>query len=117
MRTFFFGCFTFVLAGSTFAAEPATLVSPGQPLLLMASATACNGNVTLRLRAVQFEPITQDVITQIPVKEEAIVNGRVVEKTQIVQERKQVTVLKAVPGAMIDATIDGITVIVSDMKG
>jgi hypothetical protein len=111
------GLIALVSATKAMAAEPVTLVSPGQPLLLMASATACDGNVTLRLRVVQFEPATQEVITQIPVKETAIVNGRVVEKMRIVQERKQTTVLKPVPGATIDATIDGLAVIVQDLKG
>jgi hypothetical protein len=101
----------------TIAAEPAPLVSPGQPLLLMASATTCDGAVTLRIRTTQIEPTVQEVIAQIPVKEATIVNGRIVEKTRLVEDRRQTTVLRTVPGAVIDATIDGLAVFVQDLKG
>jgi hypothetical protein len=119
MRQLFIAAFfaIFVSATNTIAAEPASQVAPGQPLLLMASATTRDGAVTLHLRTVQMEAATQETITRTPVKETILVNGRVVEQTRLVEERRQTTVLRPVPGPAIDAPLDGLEVSVQDLKG
>jgi hypothetical protein len=107
----------FASAAGLCAAEPAQTVAPGQPLLLMASATACDAAVTLRVRTVQMEPTPLETVTQVPVRESVIVNGKVVEQTRYVEERRQTTTLRAVPGAVIEIPVDGVAVSVQDLKG
>lgn len=111
------GLVVLISLGGVIAAEPAPPAAPSQPLLLTASATACNGAVTLHLRTVRMESAVQEIITKIPVKETAIVNGRVVEQNRLVEERQQTTVLRPIPGILIDVPLDGVAVVVSDLKG
>jgi hypothetical protein len=107
----------FISAAGASAAEPAPPIAPAQPMLLTASATACNGAITLHLRTVTVEPATQEMVIRTPVKETAIVNGRVVEQNRFVEERRQITIMRPVPGVVIDVPLDGLAVVVSDLKG
>lgn len=111
------GLAIFISIAGVSAAEPAPPIAPAQPMLVTASATACNGAITLHLRTITVEPVTQEMIIRTPVKETTIVNGRVVEQNRLVEERRQITVMRPAPGVVIDVPLDGFAVVVSDLKG
>lgn len=98
------------------AIEPAP-IAPAQPTLMTASATACGPALTLHIRTVQFAPVVVDIVHRVPVTETALVKGRIVERTRFIEERRQETMLRAAPGAIIDVPLDGVEVCVFDLNG
>lgn len=98
------------------AAEP-VMLAPAAPALMMASATACGPAITLHIRTVQFVPVTLEIGRKLPVTDQSIVNGRLVERVRFIDQQHQETILRAGPGATIDVQLDGAEVSVVDIKG
>jgi hypothetical protein len=99
------------------AAEPDQPPAPAQPMVLMTSATSCCTGVALHIHTVQLVPGTQDLVIQTPVRETTLVNGRVIEQNRVVEERRQISVLKPTPGPVVEVPLEGTLVSVVDLKG
>lgn len=109
------GLMLLVSAAGVAANEP---LPPAQPLVLTAMATTdIDGCVVLHIRMVEMQQDVQEIISQIPIREVTIVNGRVIERNRMIEERRQVPVLRAVPGRVIEVPLMGGEVGVFEMKG